>query len=78
MVLDSPSGLIRAKVHVVDGEAVEVSILNVPSFLYRKRIVHGADSSDFGKVHCDIAFGGSFFALVDAEKAGLSLETDEY
>ena len=29
VVLDAPSGIIRTKVHVVDGEAVEVSILNV-------------------------------------------------
>ena len=72
VVLDSPSGLIRAKVHVVEGEAVEVSILNVPSFLYKKNL--SIQTPDFGKVDYDIAFGGSFFALVDAEKAGLSLE----
>ena len=74
VVLDSPSGLIRAKVHVVDGEAVEVSILNVPSFLLKEDVT--VQTSQFGKVHCDIAFGGSFFALVDAEKISLSLETE--
>lgn len=42
VVLDAPSGIIRTKVHVVDGEAVEVSILNVPAFLYKKiwRSIH--------------------------------------
>ena len=73
VVLDSPSGLIRAKVHVVDGEAVEVSILNVPSFLYKQDLT--IQTSHFGKVNCDIAFGGSFFALIDAEKINLPLET---
>lgn len=72
VVLDAPSGIIRTRVHVVDHKAVEVSILNVPSFLYRENVQVETDS--WGTVICDIAFGGSFFALVDAEKLGLSLE----
>jgi proline racemase len=72
VVLDAPSGIIRAKVHVVDGEAVEVSILNVPAFLYKRDLA--IDTADFGKITYDISFGGSFFALVDAEKIGLELE----
>lgn len=72
VVLDAPSGLIRTKVHVVNGEAVEVSILNVPSFLYRENL--SVQTSRFGKVSFDIAFGGSFFALVDADRTGLNLE----
>ncbi len=72
VVLDSPSGLIRAKVHVINGEAAEVSILNVPSFLYQQDV--DIQTSRFGKVNCDIAFGGSFFALVDADRISLPLE----
>jgi proline racemase len=72
VVLDAPSGIIRTKVRVVNGEAVEVSILNVPAFLYKKDLT--IETSDFGKIKYDISFGGSFFALVDAEKIGLKLE----
>lgn len=72
VVLDAPSGMIRAKVHVIDGEAVEVSILNVPSFLYRQGLT--VQTSNFGKINFDIAFGGSFFALVDADSSGLNLD----
>ncbi len=71
VVLDAPSGIIRTKVHVVDNKAVEVSILNVPAFLYKKDME--IETSEWGKVSYDISFGGSFFALVNAEKLGLKL-----
>lgn len=74
VVLDAPSGIIRTRVKVEDGKAVEVSILNVPSFLYQSNLQ--VQVPGFGTVTCDISFGGSFFALVDAEKIGLSLELD--
>ena len=74
VILDAPSGVIRTRVHVVNGEAVEVSILNVPSFLYQeKQMVH---TKKYGDISFDISFGGSFFALVDAEKAGILLKLD--
>lgn len=74
VVLDAPSGIIRTKVHVVDGEAVEVSILNVPAFLYKKNLE--IDTQDWGRISYDISFGGSFFALVDADAIGLSLKME--
>ena len=74
VVLDAPSGIIRTRVHVVDNRAVEVSILNVPSFLYKKDLV--IETSHWGKVTYDISFGGSFFALIDSEKIGLKLSME--
>ncbi len=74
VVLDAPSGIIRAKVHVVNGRAVEVSILNVPSFLYEENLQ--IEIPGKGTISCDISFGGSFFALVDAEKIRLSLDAE--
>ena len=71
VVLDAPSGLIRTKVHVVDKKAVEVSILNVPAFLYKENQV--INIPGYGTITYDISFGGSFFALVDAEQIGLRL-----
>lgn len=72
VVLDTPSGIIRTRVHVVNHKAVEVSILNVPSFLYKQNVQ--VEINSWGRVSCDISFGGSFFALVDAKRLGLSLE----
>lgn len=59
VVLDAPSGIIRTMVHVVYGKAVEVSILNVSSFLYKSNIQ--LDIQGYGTITADISFGGSFF-----------------
>lgn len=74
VVLDAPSGIIRTRVHVVNGRAVEVSILNVPSFLYQEGLE--IDVPGKGRIPFDISFGGSFFALVDAEAIHLSLDAE--
>lgn len=72
ITLETPSGLISGRVLVVKGRAVEVSILNVPAFLYKENVsVHLKN----GKIIClDIAFGGSFFALVDADALKMSID----
>ena len=59
--------LIKAHVKVEAGRAVEVTITNVPCFLYRT----GVTVLSTAWARClDIAFGGSFFALVDADAWG--------
>lgn len=72
VVLETPSGIIRAKVKVESGRAVEVSILNVPAFLYKEDLEIKLET--YGNVQFDIAFGGSFFVLVDTEKMGIKIE----
>lgn len=74
VVLDTPAGLVRTVVHVVDGRAKEVSILNVPSFLYLER--QRINLPQWGEIQFDISFGGSFFALVDADRIGLTLDPE--
>jgi proline racemase/trans-L-3-hydroxyproline dehydratase len=74
VVLEAPAGLIRARVKVENGRAVETSILNVPAFLYRKD--QEIEIAGYGKIIVDISFGGSFFALIDAEKIGLAIDTE--
>ncbi|WP_353948429.1 proline racemase family protein [Sporolactobacillus sp. Y61] len=75
VTLEAPAGLIHTKVKVENGRAKEVSIINVPAFLYRSDVdIH---VPKLGKIQLDIAFGGNFFALVDAEKMGISLVRDD-
>lgn len=74
VVLDAPSGLIRARVAVEGGHAAYASIQNVPAFLAREGVTVEADGQ---RVTADIAFGGSFFALVDADALGLALKTED-
>lgn len=61
--LDTPAGLITATVHVQDGKAEAVTIENVPSFAYSYG--QEVDVPGFGKLTCDLAYGGNFYAFVD-------------
>lgn len=63
--LDTPAGLVEAKVAVQDGVARAVTIENVPSFQWQTdRVV---DVPGVGEVVFDVAFGGNFYAIVDSE-----------
>ncbi len=69
--LDTPAGLVEARVAVEGGRARSVSLRNVPSFLLaggRSVAVNG------GSVTYDMAFGGNFYALLPAAEAGLSVD----
>lgn len=77
VVLDSPAGQIRARAvtrREGDRTRVErVSFVNVPSF-----ILHAAVPVWTGtrEVRADVAFGGAFYAIVDAESAGLGIRPE--
>ena len=74
VVLDSPAGPIRARAAVTerdDAPRVErVTFVNVPSF-----VLHPGLTVKLGnrEVPVDVAFGGAFYAIVDAEAAGLRI-----
>ncbi len=74
VVLDTPAGLIQATVKVENGKAVEVSFQNIPSFLYKDSQEVYIDG--FGTIAFAISFGGSFFALVDADKLGIDIKVE--
>ena len=67
--LDTPAGLVVARVHVVAGRAESVTIENVPSFVDRLDAV--VDVPGHGQVTYDLAFGGNFYAIVDLEQLGI-------
>lgn len=69
VVLDTPAGIVRCRVRVENGKVRSVAITNVPSFLFRQRAT--VDVHGFGKVAADIAWGGNWFAFVEAEQLGL-------
>jgi proline racemase len=55
---------------VVGGKAKEVSFCNVPAFLLKSVSV---DVEGIGLVDADIAYGGNFYAIIDAKSVGLEL-----
>ena len=75
ITMESPAGLIKAKVRVEEGKAKEISITNVPSFLYKEDVV--IHVPEIGDVKLDISFGGSFFAIVSAKELGVKVEANQ-
>ncbi len=70
--LDTPAGLVEARVAVRDGRATAVTLRNVPSFLAAENQEVTVDG--LGTVAYDMAFGGNFYALVDAASVGLDVD----
>ncbi len=69
--IDTPAGRVTATAHVTGGGVERVTFLNVPSFVLAAD--QTADVPGLGKVAYDLAFGGAFYAYVDAEAAGVDL-----
>jgi proline racemase len=72
VALDTPAGLVQARVEVAGGHAQSVTIRNVPAFLHARDQVVEVDG--LGEVRYDMAFGGNFYALVDAASVGLEVD----
>jgi proline racemase len=70
--LDTPAGLVVVRVAVQDGRAMAVTLRNVPAFLAARDQV--VDVDGWGRVEYDMAFGGNFYALVDAASVGVVVD----
>jgi trans-L-3-hydroxyproline dehydratase len=72
VVYDTMAGVIRARAEInAHGRVERVSVQLVPSFvLYAGLSVQAAGR----RIRADVAFGGVFYAVVDAESIGLSTE----
>jgi len=69
--IDAPPGRINAFAEMKGRKVVRSSFHNVPSFvLLQDKTV---DVPEFGTVRFDVAYGGTFYAFVDADEIGLEL-----
>ena len=76
VTLDTPAGLVRATAHRDRAGRVErVTFLNVPSFLYARDVSVSVPGA--GTVAVDVVFGGAFYAVLPAERFGLSVEPEQ-
>ena len=75
ITINVPAGRIHARASVSDGRVVETSFRNVPSFLYLRD--QQVDVDGIGRVQFDIAYGGAFYAFVNAEEVGLNLVPED-
>lgn len=67
-----PAGRVEARATVHDGKAQDVRFRSVPCFLY----LHDkeVDVPGIGRVRFDIAYGGAFYAVLEAASLGFNLE----
>ena len=71
LVIDAPPGQILSTAYLRDGIVDSVSFRNVPSFvLYRDQQI---DIPGLGRIRYDVAFGGAFYAIVEADQLELAL-----
>jgi proline racemase len=80
VVYDTPAGVVRARARFRAGEAADagaagrvegVTFTNVPSFVLHAGLPIVAGHR---KVRVDVAFAGSFYAIVDSEAVGLPID----
>ncbi len=65
LMLDTPAGVVRAEYDQQGDHVESVRITNVPSFLYEEALA--VDCPELGELSVDVAFGGNFYAIVDAQ-----------
>lgn len=74
--IDAPAGLIVARAHATGGRLASVSFRNVPSF------VAALDATvllpGLGQVRYDLAYGGAYYAYVQAADVGLECTPRDY
>jgi 4-hydroxyproline epimerase len=65
--LDTPAGLVIAEYRQQGRFVEEVRLTNVPSFLYKTGLTVGVEG--LGEITVDVAYGGNFYAIVEAQEA---------
>ena len=75
VVLDAPAGQIRARATLSPGSrrVERVSFVNVPSFVLASALPVRVGTRT---MPVDVAFGGAFYAIVDAEAAGVPVRPE--
>ncbi len=73
--IDAPPGRITAKAVMENGKVKKVSFENVPSFVLMTD--QQVEVPDIGTVTFDVAYGGAFYAFVDAGSIGIGLGAED-
>jgi proline racemase len=74
--INVPAGRILAQASIVNGKVRHAAFRNVPSFLYLRE--QSVDVPGLGLVRFDVAYGGAFYAIVEAEPLGLELTSRHF
>lgn len=72
LTIESPAGLIGIRAQVKDGKATAITFENVPAFpIYLDATV---DVPELGNVTVDVAWGGMFYVIADADALDFEIE----
>ena len=74
--IDAPCGRINSFVKIKDGKVESVYFHCVPSFVIA--LDEEIEVKGLGKLTYDLAYGGAFYAYVDADKLGIPLIPESY
>jgi len=75
--IDAPCGQLDSYAHINDkGEVQSVSFKCVPSFVVA--LNERVEVPNIGAIEYDLAYGGAFYAYVDADAISLSLDKENY
>ncbi|HEY0524141.1 MAG TPA: proline racemase family protein [Stellaceae bacterium] len=75
LTLDTPGGPVRVIAACRDGRVESVELTNVPSFA--DRLDAPLEVEGIGTIRVDVAYGGMFYAIADAEALGFGVTPDE-
>ncbi len=74
--IDTPAGLVTAHARVEDGQVTRVRFHNVPSFVLA--LDETVEVPGLGQVSYDLAYGGAFYAYVQANTVGLTCKPEDF
>jgi len=74
--IDTPAGRVTATARRENGRTLSVSFHNVPAFVYA--LDQQVDVPGLGRIHYDVAFGGAFYAFVQAKDVPVGLTPADF
>jgi proline racemase len=75
VIVDTVAGPVRARASCRNGKCESVEFANVPSLV--DRLDASLEVEGIGTVHVDVAYGGMWYAIVDAGRFGFAIEPAE-
>src|SRR5919108_4483711 len=75
VTVDTPAGPVKAVATCRDGKCLSVEFDNVPCFVDKLDAV--LEIAGIGSITVDVAYGGMFYAIVDAERLGYRIVPEE-
>ncbi|MFZ0332927.1 MAG: proline racemase family protein [Candidatus Acidiferrales bacterium] len=73
--LETPAGLVEVEAEMENGKVTRVTFQNVPAFA--THLDARVEVPKLGTVNVDVAYGGMFYVIAEAEAFGLRLTPDE-